>query len=246
MRKVFIMFAIFLYSHVLFADEDAKKLLYIGDHFFACGEYRDAMEYYAKAETGSPEDPEVLWRIGAALNRIAMTLINKARNDTFRVANDYLTKALRMKKDIPEIHMELAWNLAHMGLLRNDWSDFALARRIKEELDYTLSFDSTIADAHFLLGLWHRQVSTVSILKRKPSGLGDAALPLALRELKKSVDIEPENALYRFELANQYLLTGDTLNAIKTLKTVNDTPDINANKSYRTEATKLLEKIERK
>ncbi|MCD6531007.1 tetratricopeptide repeat protein, partial [bacterium] len=48
--------------------ESVDELLKIGDHFLKRGEYEDALKNYRRAESMDPDNPQVLWRIGAAYN----------------------------------------------------------------------------------------------------------------------------------------------------------------------------------
>ena len=240
--KKLLFVAIGIIFAVIFA-ESVKELLRAGDHFFKRGEYSDALAKYSRAQGISPNDENIDWRIAAALNRIGMDLRGKAQIDTLKVANKYLTGALKKNKDIFEIHRELAWNLTYMVLMQGDWSDCAIARRIKEELDYALSLNVESADIYFIYGLWHRQVSRMPILKRKPNGLGDASQEKALKNLEKAVELEPNSALFMTELANQFLLDGDTAHAIRTLNDIEKIPDTPANRQYKQGASERLKEL---
>ncbi len=236
---------VFAFGALLFADS-VKDLLRVGDHFFRRGEYVDALKSYRRAEELAPDDPNVLWRVGAALNRIAMDIPqDKARVDTFKVANEYLTRALAEEPKEPKIHAELAWNLTFMGLLRPDWNNLSLAGRIKEELDYALSLDSSCAEAYFLYGIWHREVGKVSLLRRKPYGLGDASVDLALPGFARAAELEPQSALFWLELAKQSLFVGDTARAKGALEKAIEAPDLPANKPHKQKARDILESLRR-
>jgi len=242
MRKILILIAV-LSILTVFA-ETYDELIRVGDYFIKRGEFVDAEKNYLKAVELSPNDAEILWRLGAVYNRIGMKLHDKARNDTLRLANSYLTKALRQNRNIAEIHSEMAWNLTYMGLLHDSWEDYALGGRIKEELDFALELDSKLADAHFMYGLWHRQVSRVSILKRKPHGLGDASPGEALKEFKKAVQLDSDRAQFWLELAVQQIENDDTSAAIKSLRRVKNTTSIPLNKQYMERAEEVLLQLE--
>jgi len=240
--KRMLLFIIALACTAILGDS-TKDLLRAGDHFFKRGEYGDALAKYLRAESISPDDENIAWRIGATLNRIGMDMRGKAQIDTLKVANEHLAAALKKNREILETHRELAWNLTYMVLMQGDWSDCAIARRVKEELDYALSLNAKSAEVYFIYGLWHRQVSTMSILKRKPNGLGDASQEKALENLSKAVELDPGSALFITELANQYLFDGDTIRAIRMLDDIERTPDIPANRQYKQSALERLEKL---
>ena len=217
---------------ILAFAETFDELIHIGDYFFNRGEYFDALKKYREAERITPESPQILWRIGRAYNRIALNLVDNAQNDTFKIATEYITKSLWVDRNIAESHCEMAWNLTFMGLLDEDCEDFALARRIKEELDFALKLDDDLAEAHFLYGLWHRQVCTISILKRKPNGLGDANKESAEKELKKAVQLNSKRTQYLYEFAVQQLDNGDTTKAIKSFRKATKMEKLPINKPF--------------
>ncbi len=243
--RISILLAICLFGIALAVDPKDDPLR-VGDHFFKRGEFGDALASYRKVYDAHKNDPQALWRMGAVYNRLGMNLlVSKERNDTLKIANDYLKQALATDRNIAQVHTELAWNLVYISLLHENWCDFALGRRIREELDYAARLDSTMAELYFLRGLWHMHVSKVSILKRKPENLGDADILKALDGFKKAVSLDSENALYRFELGNFYLTTGDTNAAIRTFELVKTAKSIPFNRKYIDLATTILSEIKK-
>jgi len=226
--------------------ESVDELLKIGDHFLKRGEYEDALKNYRRAESIDPDNPQVLWRIGAAYNLKAQNFIEKTRLDTLKAGNTYLSKAIKLDKEIPQAHSQLAYNLALMILFTEnveDIKDFAIISRIKEEVDYALKLDSKDALAHYVLGLWHQQVGKISILKRKPHGLGDADTSKALEEFKKATKYDENCAEYWYMLGREYIAKGDTSSALKCLKRATETPTTPRNKQFIENAQELIDTI---
>ncbi len=241
MRRIFLIFGMVV-ALLLFA-KDLDELFKVGDYFFNRGEYSDAMKSYREAENIAPDNPEILWRLGAVYNRLAMNFTGKERIDTLHKANNYLTRTLKIDKDIAEAHCELAWNLAFMGLMEEDFQNFTLASRIKEELDYALKLDSKLAEAYFLYGLWNRQVGKISILKRKPHGLGDASDENALKNFEKAVQYDTDKAQYWLEYGFQTIAMGDTAKGLKLLRRASKTPQLPINKPYIEKANDVIQKL---
>jgi len=225
-----------------FADS-VDELLKIGDHFLNRGEWQEALQRYHRAYAIDSENPYVLYRLGAGYNRLALNFSGKIKNDTLRLANSYITSALRNERNIAEAHCELAYNLTLMSLLHENWEDFAIARRIKEEIDWTLKLDPDIALIHFIYGIWHKVVSEVSILKRKPHGLGDASKEEIIPEFKKAVQLDPEKAQYWLQLGLQYLETGDTTSALKFLQRAMNSKPLPINKPYIESAEQMIRNL---
>ncbi|MCD6594873.1 tetratricopeptide repeat protein [bacterium] len=241
MRKI--VFIITIFAAVLIFSESLDELFKVGDYFFNRGEYADALKNYRNAENINPDNPQVLWRLGAVYNRLAMNLVGKAQIDTLHKSNGYLTRTLKTDKKIAKAHCELAYNLAFMGLLQENFQNFMLANRIKEELDYALKLDSELADAYFLYGLWNRQVCTISILRRKPHGLGDASSENALENFQKAVQFDTDKAQYWLEYAFQTIAMGDTAKAFKLLKRASESPKIPINRPYIDKANEVIQKL---
>ena len=234
-----------LWAGLVFAA-DVEELLKIGDHFLARGEYEDALKNYRRAEAIAPDNPQVLWRIGAAYNLKGQDFTEKARIDTLKVGNSYLARAIKIDRDIPEAHAELAYNLALMTLGTEDIKsikDFAILARIKEEIDYALKLDPHNARAHFVLGWWHQQVGQISLLRRKPRGLGDADTTKALEEFKKAAKLDKDRAEYWYWAGKSYLAKADTINALKYLTKATKTTPTPINKKYAEMAQQLITKI---
>lgn len=222
-----------------------QKSLREGDHLFRRGDYSDALGIYLAILSQNNDDPEVLWRIGATINRIALTIDGKPQIDTLRKANEYLTRAIHIKTDISASHIELAWSLVYMGLLSPEWNDLRLAARIKEELLHGLKLEPTSATGHFLYGLWNRRVFKIPLLQRMPEGLNNASSDSALVYFEKAFELDSDNALFGLELACEQLERGDTISSVRTLEKVTKCSDTPANRVFKSKSLEVLNRIGR-
>ncbi len=189
----------------LFGENNIDKTLRTADQMIRVGDYEKAEDQLRVALRNNPENGEILWRLGKALNRKAMRLSGMKRHDTFEEASQILAKAIKYDRKSPEPHVEMARTLGYMGLFKPDWDNYNLAGRISEELDYAIKQDAEYADAYFVYGLWNRFVCKRSLLVRMPYDLGEACDELALENLQKAVEYDDENAEYMLELGKQYL-----------------------------------------
>jgi len=181
--------------------DDVSMLVKSGDKLFRLGRYEEALEKYELALSLSSKDAEIYLKAGRTLNILAGDAVGKYQNEFYTKASDYLSRSLLLDSENAETHIELARTLIEMGLLTPDWDNATLAKRIKEELDYAMKLDAKEPEGYYLLGLWHRGVRRRSILWRRPLGLGEASLEGELENMRKAVDMDPGNLLFRLEYA---------------------------------------------
>ncbi|MCD6097431.1 hypothetical protein J7K18_00925 [bacterium] len=199
--KFLVVILLFFLLVVGVSADEVSELVKSGDKLFRVGKYEDALEKYELALSLSSKEAALYFKAGKVLNILAEDAVGKYRNDLYTKASDYLSRSLLLDSENPKAHIELARTLIKMGLLVPDWDNPALAKRIKEELDYAMKLDTKDPEGYYLLGLWHRGVRRRSILWRRPLGLAEASLDGELKNLRKAVDMDPENLLFRLEYA---------------------------------------------
>ena len=237
---------IFLALTIIIASaSDINYYIRAGDHFMKRGEYDDALKNYRIAEKLSPNNPDVMWRIGAALNRIAES-INSGIIDTLRKANDYLTKAISTDKKILMAHTELARNLLLIIAKAGKTNDMAMWSRAKEELNFAQSMDSNNAENLLVMGLWNRYVSKISLLKRMPYDLGDASQDNALKYIIAANKLDPKNPEYKYELIKQYIIAEKVHKAQKVLEELKSLPPSPKKNFYLKKAQELIDSLKNK
>ncbi len=201
MRIRFVLIGFLSICAVLFAKVGGFRM---GDHLMQRGDYAEALTEYQKALDNDPENPEALWRVGSALTQMALGETGETRHDHLETATNYINRAIVGDPNITEAHLEYARALGYLALFRPDWDDSRIARRVREELIIVLDEDEANPDANFLLGMWHRWVGPVPLLKRKPNELGAASIDSSLYYFRKAAKIDDENVLYKLELAKTY------------------------------------------
>ncbi len=205
MRLSFILVLLLILISWAFAAADHIRM---GDHLMSRGDYLEALEEYRQAESENPDDPQVLWRLGSALTRVALNGPGCFRHQRLEEATNYINNALTADRNILEAHLEYARALGYLALFMPDWDDFRVARRVREELDMVLNEEPDNADAHILMGLWHLWVSPMPLLKRKPQSLGSADLDSATYYMRRAVKLDNDNLEYQFQLGMAYLVCG--------------------------------------
>lgn len=200
----------------------AENPFRMGDHLFKRGDYPEALAEYKLFETKNPNDPQVLWRIGAAMTRIALGEVGNKRHSDLETATNYLNRALVAGPKIIEAHLEYARALAYLALFKPNWDDFRVARRVREELVIVIREKDDMPDAYFLMALWHRWVGPLPPLERFPNGLGSACTDSAIAYLNKAIKLDDKNLEYKFELAVTHVLLGNETEGRKILKQLSD------------------------
>jgi tetratricopeptide (TPR) repeat protein len=182
----------------------------MGDHLMSRGEYSKALAEYRKAEAENPNDPEVLWRIGSAMTRLALTIQGSSRHDSLEIATNYLNRAIVQNSGILMAHLEYARALGNLALFKPDWDDNRVARRVREELVLVLNKEPSNSEALYLMGIWHKWVCPKPLLERKPSGLGAACIDSSAYYLRQAEKQDKENLEFQLELARVYIAMNNT------------------------------------
>jgi len=244
-RKALVMGGLFMMIIVgLVYSDGARDFIESGDRKAKLYDYEKALLDYKEAVKLDPQNAEANWKVGWAHNRLALNSTGETRNYHFGEASNALSRAINIDKSIAYAHVELARSLVYSGLLKDNWDSYTLAKRVKEELDYALKLDPKLADAYFLLGLWHRQVSRRPYLWRRPLGLGEANKDDELKNLKRAVELEPNRIEFLLELGKSYIDRNDNSNARVVLKNIETIqPRDPYERILRDEGLKLLSRI---
>ena len=198
----------------------------MGDHLLKRGDYAEALAEYQKFFNANQNDPQAMWRVGAALTRIALTELGNGRQNKLEEATNLLNRTIVADSKIVGAHLEYARALGYIGLFKPDWDDARLARRVREELLIVLKEEMDNADAYFLMGLWHRWVGPKPLLDRMPNGLGAASLDSAVVCLRKASKLDDTALDFKLELARTYIYTGNPTMAKEILKNLIATKDV--------------------
>lgn len=214
--------------------------LRMGDHLMERGEYYEALEEYRRAENEDPDNPEVLWRVGAALTRVAQDIQGNSRHDSLEIATNYLNRAIVEDSEILKAHLEYARALGHLALFKPDWDDVRVARRVREELMLVMEEEPNNPEALYLMGLWHRWVCPKPMLMRRPNDLGAACMDSAAYYLRQAGKEDKDNLEFDLELAKIYLAMDTEGAAKEVLQKIIDTKNVPEKSAQIVERAKLM------
>lgn len=182
-----------------------------------------------------PKD-EVLWR--QARYKAWEGNIAVGKNEKlllFQETEALAGKAIEANPANTEGHFWLGVAYGRRGEVQGILKSLSLIEPIKHEMEEVLKFNPNHAGAHHLLGVMYRKLPWFKGGSDKKS----------VEELKKSIELNRSNTLYRIDLAKTYLDMGQKEEALKELKSVAAIAapfDPVQAKHDRSEASSLIEK----
>lgn len=132
-------------------------------------------------------------------------------------------RALRVGADDKQANLSMSLALQQLSYLAGAKEKAAYIRDIKTYTDKALMIDSTYAPAWRVLGSWNYQVSSLGFAERAATKLLFGSLPAAsidqaIRDLRRSHQLDPSSILTLYELARTYHAAGRDMPAMTTLK----------------------------
>ncbi|HXN07276.1 MAG TPA: hypothetical protein VN944_09465 [Nitrospiria bacterium] len=157
-----------------------------------------------------PKD-EIFWR--QARYKAWEGNIAAEKNEKFRFFQEteaLARKAVEANPANPEGHFWLGVAYGRRGEVQGILKSLSLIEPIKHEMEEVLKINPNHAGAHHLLGVLYRKLPWFKGGSDKKS----------VEELKKSIELNRSNTLYRIDLAKTYLDMGKKEEALKELKEV--------------------------
>ncbi len=223
----------------------------IGDSLFRVQKYHGALKFYLKADSLYHNNFDIKFRIGKTYNRLGEDTTGKICGKYFQLADNYLKEALKIKNDVPELHFEIARNSGELALFKGGKAKVRLSKEVKHHAQIALKLKPDYPEAMFILGMWHREVATLSpflktFAKIIYGGLPPAYLDSAIFYIQKAIALKPERIKYRVELAKTYLKIKEKEKAEKILKeAIKMKPLDEIDEKSLNEGKRLLKKLEK-
>lgn len=193
-----------------------------GDSAFVQLRYADAEDWYARALTVSPHDPEVLWRLSRLANIRAGLLSGEEKHALYREAERHARACLSADSLVAEGHTWLAVSLGNLAMYEGSKAKVRLSREIKQELDRALALKPDDDVAYTILGSFYRALGNVSWIERQLASvflgsLPEGGYPEAEAALQKAIGLAPGVLRHRKELGMLYMDWGREEDARKVL-----------------------------
>jgi tetratricopeptide (TPR) repeat protein len=180
---------------------DLPTLVWLGHVYIELGQPEAAEPVLAKARTLGPESAAVWYELGRA---------SLAKKD-YSAAVRFLEEAVRLKPAAVVIHQPLAMAYRGLGDLEKAQSSLdRTTRRAGPEASVTLS-DPLMAEVSTLL----RSPEVFGELAQQAGARGD--WPEAARQFRRAVELSPDNAIMRLNLALALNRVGDARAALSEL-----------------------------
>lgn len=234
--------------HAQSADsDDIESLLARAEEKFEDHDDEGSLELYLRVLYKDDENLEALWNAAVMNVRIGFRQDDEdAQKRYYEEAFELAEKALELYPD--DGYTNFAWAAAQgrMADHINTRDRIRAAHDIEEKISVAAEKEPDYAPIWHLWGVWHSEVANVSRAERTAArfisgGLPDGSNDTAEEYLKKAIELDEENILFRLDLARHYLETGDDEEAVSLLRDIVDMePKSEDDPEYIREAEELL------
>jgi len=206
---------LFLLGSAPILAADAGSLLAQAQAAEARCEPEAALPLYLSILRSRPDDPEILLKVARQHSDLAdgrPTAAEKMRE--IKEALGYVEQAVRLQPRNAVAQLSLA--ICHGKLAA--WSEHArdkisYSRLVEEEAQRALQLDPRYAWADDILGQWNCALASLSGTERFfvmifYGGLPPASYEQGLADLRRAVELEPQEPAHRVELGFAYLAAG--------------------------------------
>ncbi len=212
-----------------------------------------ALEKYEQADSVSPNNEEILWRISRAYVDIGEHLPanndeeKQKQLDTYQKALDYANKAVTVNPKNSMAYCRRAIATGRVALFKGVFSVGGLVNATRDDCLKAIEIDPSNAAAYYVLGRSHAKLVEKPKIIRWPLGLAWGNIDDAIKNYEKAISLRPGFIMYHLDAARAYVENDDyakakeQLNIIPTLSKEDEDDD-----QFRKEAKELLDQIKNK
>jgi len=216
---------------------------------------RAAVEHFEAALAIDSSDYVANW--AAALSLIDLgkmtpdSVPSRERDSLYALAERFARRAVAVNPDDAEGHFALAFAAGRAALTKSKKERVRRAVEIRKEAMEAIRLDSTHDGAHHVLGRWHAEIKRLSSVERFFAKaflggveLGKASWDEAIRNMEKSVALNPRRITHRLDLAAIYVDRRRFADARTHLEQIASLPLIDhGDETLKADAAALLERI---
>ncbi|MCZ7556368.1 MAG: hypothetical protein M5R41_08205 [Bacteroidia bacterium] len=240
---------ILLSAGVLHA-QSVEMLIARGDSADKTLDLTSALRWYQNAERMEPRNAEVLWRLSKVTGAMAMRTRDEKRAETlFKRALGYAERAVGSDPNNSMAQVSLAISNGQLAVIAPASEKLELSKKIRDHSQRALELNGSNYLAMLVLGIWNREVATLSwflklTMKVVYGDVPEASLEESRRLLAKAVELEPGVIMTQVEYAKTLIELDETRGAVTHLRRALSLPkrDVGDEKLI-DEARELLRKL---
>jgi FimV-like protein len=212
-----------------------------------------ALAKYAEADSLSPNNYDVLWRLSRTYVDIGEHLPTKTEAEKQKQLETY-EKSLAFAKSAVAANPKGSMGYTReaiangrIALFKGIWESIDLVKRTKADCEKAIALDSANATAYYVLGRTNAKVCEKPKFVRWPLGLGWANMDDAVKNYEQSIALRPTFIMYRLDCARAYIEMDEYAKAREHLSKISSLPkEDEDDDTFRKEAAELLDKIKDK
>jgi len=245
--KTIILLMITTCSYIFSAD-GYKEYITKGDSLYKLFNFEEALVQFNKAYEISPNDFSVLLKLTGIYNDLGEEYYEQRNEEKSEVAvNKALDFALKLRENYPDsakVYSYLAWSYGNVALYKGGNEKVKLAHEIKNNAEESIRRDPNEYLPYIILGIYHRQIASLSWLERLFANtffgdVPDGSFEESERYLLKALELEPGIVIATFHLSLVYREIDDEQKEISTLKKILELPERDFRDKYAKKKSKL-------
>lgn len=233
------------------SSETIDEMLEKANNLHMSGEEQQSLEVYLDVLDRESGNIEALWSATVLHTKIGHRQDSEEEMaDHYEKAEELAGRALDQHSDDGYAYYAKAVATARMTEIMDTAGKIEASHEIKENIEKASERLPDFAPAWHLYGVWHSDVANVSGAEKAAAGLFSGGIPdasnvTAEEYLKKAVEMNEKNILFRLDLAKHYLKVDNEKDAIEQLQRILDLePQMKDDPGYIEEAKDLLEEID--
>lgn len=169
---------------------------------------QEALRLFRQVYEAEPDYPNILFRLTRSHIDVGEDFEDngdESAKQHYEQALNYARLALEESPDSVEAHLGIATAFGRMALFSGGKQKVRYSRDVKMHLDRALELDPTNAKAHAALGVYHREVASLSWFLRRFAvklfgGLPKVSVKESRQHLEQAVQLQPDWTFAHLEL----------------------------------------------
>lgn len=248
MKVKLIIIAFLFLCNGVFAADGYKEYMTIGDSLYKLFNFEEALVQFKKAYELAPNDFMVLLKLTKIYNDLGEEYYEQRNEEKSETAvNRALDFALKFRENYPDsakVYSYLAWSYGNVALYKGGNEKVKLAHEIKNNAEESIRRDPNDYLPYIILGIYHRQIASLSWLERLFANtffgdVPDGSFEESERYLLKALELKPGIVIATFHLSLVYREIDDEQKEISALKKILELPEKDFRDKYAKKKSKL-------